>query len=970
MRLSSLRVVAAALACSLPFAACGDRSITASDAGGATPRSYGALAGVPAVFISEFHYDNGGADLNEKIEVTFPTGTDLTGYALVLYNGSNGATYAASPAIPLLSTLTPAVCSLNGSISTVTASAGSLQNGTPDGLALIRVNSPTDTTLIEFLSYEGAFVGTNGKANGVLSNNVGVIEDGSAAVLATFSLQRDRATGYFAPPSAATFGQCNTVSVATPSVTRVEVSPASGTLLAGDTRQLSAAAYSGTAGGGTTIPGTAFTWTSMNPAIATVSASGLVTSIDIGTVVIRATAPNGTFGVATFAVGAPAPLPTVRFTEVHYDNFGTDFGEGLEIEAPGGTDLTGWSVALYSLSAGVVTQYDTRALSGIVQTSCNGRGVMVLEYPSNGIQNGPSDGFALLDQNGALVEFLSYEGSMTATIGGNAVVSQDIAAQQNSAAVGTSLQRSLNGTWASAPSNFYGCNGRTPGQSITGFAFSGRDPNSDPALPVDFEAQIFATAQQGANVIPHVWSSDTPGIATIDADGVIRAVSPGTAIFRATTTNGASSATYALPMALGVASATQYGGNAAFGEPADGNASDDLLIRRTEYTTSFNVNRNTPNWVAYNLDASHSATGVDRCNCFTYDPELPQAKRYTTAAFTGIGAIYNRGHLARSADRTTGTLDNARTYYFSNIVPQAADNNQGPWAVFETYLGDLARLSNKEVYIIAGVAGNIGTVKNEGNIVIPENVWKVAVILPRDQGLANVTSLTSAEVMAVIMPNVNGIRNVPWTTYTTTVDAVEALSGYDLLALLRDDLEIAIESNTMPPVARTDGPYQAIMGTGIPMSAASSSDPDGDALTFRWSFGDGSEAIGANVSHTYSIAGNYAVQLIARDVRGLEDTVVTTAKILSPSEALASALTLTEALGGIGGINKGTVTSLSQKLKNAQKQAENGHNTPAINMIEAALNELDAIVQSGRATDADVAALRGVLQQTLVALRL
>ena len=56
----------------------------------------------------------------------------------------------------------------------------------------------------------------------------------------------------------------------------------------------------------------------------------------------------------------------------------------------------------------------------------------------------------------------------------------------------------------------------------------------------------------------------------------------------------------------------------------------------------------------------------------------------------------------------------------------------------ENVLGDLARLQNKEVYIIAGVAGNKGTVKNEGKIVIPAITWKVAVIMPRDQGLANV----------------------------------------------------------------------------------------------------------------------------------------------------------------------------------------------------------------------------------------
>ena len=123
-----------------------------------------------------------------------------------------------------------------------------------------------------------------------------------------------------------------------------------------------------------------------------------------------------------------------------------------------------------------------------------------------------------------------------------------------------------------------------------------------------------------------------------------------------------------------------------------------------------------------------------------------RSPRYTTADYTGAGAIpgfgIDRGHLARSFDRTSASLDNAFTFYFSNIVPQAADLNQGPWAIMENVLGDLARLQNKEVYIIAGVAGNAGTVKNEGKIVIPASTWKVAVVMPRDQGLANIDDVT------------------------------------------------------------------------------------------------------------------------------------------------------------------------------------------------------------------------------------
>jgi DNA/RNA endonuclease G (NUC1) len=90
--------------------------------------------------------------------------------------------------------------------------------------------------------------------------------------------------------------------------------------------------------------------------------------------------------------------------------------------------------------------------------------------------------------------------------------------------------------------------------------------------------------------------------------------------------------------------------------------------------------------------------------------------------------------MTRSFDRTAGNLDNATTFYLSNVVPQASELNQGPWAIFEKYLGDQARAMNMEVYIVAGVAGN-GTLRNLGHVVIPESTWKVAVLMPHGKGL-------------------------------------------------------------------------------------------------------------------------------------------------------------------------------------------------------------------------------------------
>jgi DNA/RNA endonuclease G (NUC1) len=341
--------------------------------------------------------------------------------------------------------------------------------------------------------------------------------------------------------------------------------------------------------------------------------------------------------------------------------------------------------------------------------------------------------------------------------------------------------------------------------------FSGRTA-SDAPLPVGFQDQLFAALVDPTRTVvptPFSWTSDTPNVASVDQNGVVTALGPGTAILRATGDDG-STATTSLPTRVAVASTTaQYVGNTEFGQPTDADPSDDFIVQRAQYTASYNRNRGTPNWVSYDLEATHFGP-EDRCDCFTFDPLLPaEFAHYTTAAYTGAGTFHgygiDRGHLARSFDRTSGSLDNATTFYFTNIVPQAADLNQGPWAALETYLGDLARFQDREVYIVAGVAGSKGTVKDEGTITIPASMWKVALVLPRDHGIADVHTSADVEIIAVLMPNDSGIRTVDWATYRTTVNAIEALSGYDLLGLLPDDVEAMLETGLQRAQALVDG---------------------------------------------------------------------------------------------------------------------------------------------------------------------
>ncbi|MGX5173922.1 endonuclease [Aliikangiella sp. IMCC44653] len=142
--------------------------------------------------------------------------------------------------------------------------------------------------------------------------------------------------------------------------------------------------------------------------------------------------------------GSGGTNETVWINEFHYDNSSTDTNEMVEVAGNAGMNLSGWSIVGYNGNGGIT--YKTINLSGLIPDQSNGFGT--LQFAFSGMQNGSPDGLALVDSSGSVVQFISYEGSFSATNGpANGMVSQDIGvAETTSTPVGYSLQLSGSGT--------------------------------------------------------------------------------------------------------------------------------------------------------------------------------------------------------------------------------------------------------------------------------------------------------------------------------------------------------------------------------------------------------------------------------------------------------------------------------------------------------------------------------------------
>jgi endonuclease G len=234
----------------------------------------------------------------------------------------------------------------------------------------------------------------------------------------------------------------------------------------------------------------------------------------------------------------------------------------------------------------------------------------------------------------------------------------------------------------------------------------------------------------------------------------------------------------------------------------DTNNHDHYLIKRTVEAIDYSNNLREPNWASWDLTASD--VGSSGRGDFLTDTNLPPNFYWVkTADYTHSG--FDRGHMCPSADRTDNVTDNDLVFRMSNIVPQAPDNNQGPWENLETYCRTLAQAGN-ELLITCGPNGFTGArINTNGPVLIPSYTWKIAVVVTNgtDMAVDRITTLT--RVIAVNVPNIAGIRSIPWTNYLVSVNQIQTNTGFTfftaLPAYVASILRAKIDGQPTPVVA-------------------------------------------------------------------------------------------------------------------------------------------------------------------------
>ncbi|MEP6834736.1 MAG: Ig-like domain-containing protein [Gemmatimonas sp.] len=332
-----------------------------------------------------------------------------------------------------------------------------------------------------------------------------------------------------------------TVTAAVAPVATVTVSLTATTVLTGETSQASAVLKDAS---NNVLNGRPIAWSSSNPAVATVNASGLVTTLSSGTTNIIATSETKT-GQATLTVNAPVATVTVSLSATPVVAGATAQATAVLKDANNNV-LTGRTTAWTSSNQTVATV----DADGLVTTLSAGTTNITATSETK-------TGFATLTVTAAVAPVATVTVSLTATTvltgetsqasavlkdaSNNVLNGRPIAWSSSNPAVATVNASGLVTTLSSGTTNIIATSETKTGQAtLTVNAPVATVTVSLSATPVVAGATAQATAvlkDANNNVLTGrttAWTSSNQTVATVDIDGVVTTLTAGTTVIKAT----------------------------------------------------------------------------------------------------------------------------------------------------------------------------------------------------------------------------------------------------------------------------------------------------------------------------------------------------------------------------------------------------------------------------------------------------
>jgi endonuclease G len=205
------------------------------------------------------------------------------------------------------------------------------------------------------------------------------------------------------------------------------------------------------------------------------------------------------------------------------------------------------------------------------------------------------------------------------------------------------------------------------------------------------------------------------------------------------------------------------------------------ILHRKGYTTSYNSQTKTPNWVAWHLTKAHTYGSNQRSNEVFMEDSDVKTPRATDNDY--YNSRCDRGHMCPAGDNKWDKQAMAQSFLFTNVCPQNHGLNKYEWNDVEMLCRDWAREYGAIDIVCGPVYKSSGEQKTIGKnkVWVPEAFFKV--VLCR-QG--------KAKAIGFLYRNEG--KKQPMADAVRTVDEIERLTGLDFFPELDDATEDRIEA--------------------------------------------------------------------------------------------------------------------------------------------------------------------------------